>query len=139
MEFIKGFPYVGKSLYFNFIDKTNNEGNTALIPIQYGQVVKKYIDGEKVLKMQFEIRQVKPLSVQRNTTENTEQLKLVQDFLDWINEQGEKENYPDFGEKCNILNLAVPDGVLIPQLAGATEDGNALYAFPFEITYKERK
>ena len=125
-------------MYFNFIDETNVDGNTSLLTTGYGELVKTYTDGEKLKKIQCEIRQVKPMSSYSNTNENAEQMARVQEFLDWINEQGEKKNFPDFGTKCRIQKLSTPEGVEYPMLTGVFE-GTALYAFPFEITYTERK
>lgn len=137
LHLIDTCPLVGGDLYFNFSDETQSDGNTVLITTPYGQLVKRYVDGEKLMKLQFEIRQIKPLSKQSNTTANAEQLQFVQDFLDWINEQGEKKNFPDFGENCTVISMSTPEGVAMPSVAGADESG-ALYAFPFEITYVER-
>ena len=138
MELIKQCHLVGNDTYFNFIDETNNDGNTTLATVPYGQLIKKYVDGEKLMKMQFEIRQVKPLTQYSNTTANMEEMQKVKEFLEWINEQGEKGNYPDFGDKCVILSLGTPDGVEEPSMLGKNQSG-ALYGFPFEIIYKERK
>ena len=137
MEFINTCPLVGADLYFNFIDETGND-NTSLVTTPYSTPLTKYVDGDFLMRMQFEIRQSKPLSKESNTTANTEQIGLVQKFLDWINEQGRKRHFPDFGEKCEIQFLRTPDGVTTPSIAGES-DGITLYAFPFEIIYLERK
>ena len=137
MNFINTCPLVGHDLYFNFIDHTNPDGNTSLVTVPYGEPAKKYTDGSFLMRMQFEIRQIKPMSSYSNTTENTDQMQGVQDFLDWIKEQGKKKNFPDFGEDCEIQSLKIADGVNTPSIAG-TGEGCALYAFPFEILYIER-
>ena len=136
MDFVKGCPLVGRDLYFNFIDETNNDGNTTLSTVPYGQVVRRYVDGDLLMKMQFEIRQVKPLETYSNTTANADYMQLVQEFLDWINEQGKKQNFPDWGD-VEIIKMSTPDEVKTPSLLGVNEKG-ALYAFPFEILYLER-
>ena len=138
MELIKQCPLVGNDTYFNFIDETNNDGNTTLATVPYGQLIRKYVDGEKLRKMQFEIRQIRPLAQYSNTNANMEEMQKVKEFLDWINEQGRIKNYPDFGENCIIQFLGTPDGVDEPSMLGKNESG-ALYGFPFEIIYKERK
>lgn len=138
MNLILKCPLVGEDAFFNFIDTTNNDKNTSLITVPYGVLVKKYVDGPKLMKMQFEIRQVKPLTQDSNTIANAEEMQKVKEFLDWINEQGKKQNFPDFGEKCDVLSMKTPDEVDYPSMVGTSEKG-ALYAFPFEITYIERK
>ena len=137
MDLISTFPLVGNDAYFNFVDETNTDSNTSLLTDGYGHLVKKYVDGDKLKKFQCVIRQVKPLSRYSNTTENIEQMQAVQQFLDWINEQGRKGNFPDFGEKCEVQRMSTPDGVDYPMNTGIYE-GTALYSFPFEITYIER-
>lgn len=136
MDLINTCPLVGYNVYFNFIDETNNDGNTTLATVPYGQVVKRYVDGEKLMKMQFEIRQVKPLATYSNTTANVDQMQLVQDFLDWINEQGKNKNYPEW-DGCDIVKMSTPEEVETPSVVGVNETGT-LFAFPFEITYIER-
>ncbi|MBO5060239.1 MAG: hypothetical protein J6C82_04930 [Clostridia bacterium] len=138
LELVKQCPLVGTDVYFNFIDQTNNDGNTTLATVPYGQLVKKYVDGDKLLKMQFEIRQVKPLAQDSNTTANAEEMQKVKEFLDWINEQGRRCNFPDFGEKCEVQAMRTPEGTEFPSMVGVNEQG-ALYAFPFEILYIERE
>ncbi len=137
MDLISKCPLVGVDAYFNFVDETTTESNTSLLTDGYGRLVKKYVDGEELRKFQCVIRQVKPLSRYSNTSENIEQMQYVQDFMDWINEQGKAENFPDFGEKCKVQKMSTPDGVIHPMLAGIYE-GTSLYSFPFEITYTER-
>ena len=138
MDFINTCHLVGYDTYFNFIDETHTNNNTSLMTIGYGTLIKRYIDGGCLKKIQCEIRQVKPLSSYSNNSENIEQMQIVQEFLDWINEQGKKGNFPDFGESCIIHEMRTPDGVDYPSVLGIFE-GSALYAIPFEITYTERK
>ena len=124
-------------MYFNFVDTTNENGNTSLLTSGYGSIVKKYVDGMALKRYECEIRQTKPLSRYSNTDENVEQQQYVQEFLDWVNEQGKNKNFPIFGEGCKIESMGTPEGVLYPMQTGIT-DGTALYAFPFEILYVER-
>lgn len=135
MEFINKCPLVGSDTYFNFVDTGENDSNTSLLTVPYGEVVKRYTDGDKLMKMTFEIRQNKPLSRDSNTTANTDAINLVQQFLDWINEQGKSRNYPEWD--CRIEAMGTPEGVTTPSIAESSENGT-LYAFPFEILYIER-
>lgn len=137
LDFISTYPLVGRDLFFNFVDTTENGGNTSLLTDGYGAVVKKYVDGPKLKKMQFVVRQTRSFSRESNTNENVEHMQLVKGFLDWINEQGKKKNFPDFGENCEVESMGTPEGVEYPMLAGEYE-GTALYSFPFEIIYMER-
>ena len=136
-DFINTCPLVGQDMYFNIVSQDNPDNNTSLLIASYGELVQKYVDGSKIQKMQCEIRQVKPYSEYSNTTENVEQLDKVQEFLDWVNLQNKKHNYPDFGDSKAIQSVKTPDGVVNP-IPAATYDGLTLFAFPFEIIYFER-
>ena len=136
-DFIEQCPLVGYDMYFNFVDTTDENGNTSLLTSGYGSIVKKYVDGTALKRFECEIRQTKPLSRYPNTNENVEQLQYVQEFLDWVNKQGKAQNFPDFGNDCVIHSMGTPEGVCYPMQTGVT-DGTALYAFPFEILYEER-
>lgn len=136
-DFIMNCPLVGYDMFFNFVDTTNENGNTSLLTSGYGSVVKKYVDGTALKRFECEIRQTKPLSRYANTDENVEQLQCVQEFLDWVNKQGKEKNFPDFGKECTVYSIGTPEGVCYPMQTGIT-DGTALYAFPFEILYTER-
>lgn len=135
LEFIKTCPLVGQDMFFNFVDETNTDGNTTLATVPYGQLVKKYVDGTSLMRMQFEIRQIKPFNQDSNTSANAEEMHTVKEFLDWINEQGENGNYPNWSN-TEIIDMAVPEETSDPSIVG-TSDRGALYAFPFEILYLE--
>ena len=137
LDFVSCCPLVGRDMYFNFVDETNAGSNTSLLTDGYGALVKTYVDGEKLKKFQCVIRQNKILSQLSNTSENTEQMQIVQEFMNWVNKQGQQGNFPDFGAKCTIQSLGTHEGVEYPMLAGYDE-GTALYSFPFEILYTER-
>ena len=134
LDFVKTYPYAaGNNFYFNFVDETNNDGNTALLTVPYGQQVKKYVDGVRLLKMQFEIRQTKPLEQDANTSANAEAMQSVKEFLDWINEQGENRNFPVWDSE--IVGMSTGEN-LDPIITGVSDNG-ALYGFPFDIYYIE--
>jgi len=78
MDLINTCPLVGYDTFFNFIDEEHSDNNTSLFTSSYGTLVKKYVDGEELLKFQCEIRQVKPMSQYSNTSENIEQMQIVQ-------------------------------------------------------------
>lgn len=136
-KFINTCPLVGHDMYFNIVSQDNPDNNTALLIATYGELVQKYVDGDKVMKMQCEIRQIKPCSLQPNTAENVEQLDKVQEFLDWINSQNKNNNLPNFGTDKIVEAVKTPDGVANP-IPAANYEGTTLFAFPFEVIYYER-
>lgn len=68
--------------------------------------------------------------------ENLDYVLDVQSILDWINEQGEARNFPDFGNKCNIDNMiALTDQ---PNLNGVDKSSTpalAKYSISIRIDY----
>ena len=133
LNFINTCPLAGADGYFNFIDETNSGGNTSLMTGAYPTPYRTYVDGGKLFRMLFEIKQVKPYSQQSNSSENAEQFDRVQQFLNWINEQGENGNYPQF-EGATVVGMECTSDM--PLINGVNQNA-ALYSFPFEIYYKE--
>ena len=138
LKFFRKCPLVGDKLYFNFIDETDNRGNTSLITTPYPTPVRTYIDGGCLYRLQFELRYTLPLSKDSNTTANAEALARVQELLDWLNEQGKSKNYPDLGTDCKVQFMGTTRGVNTPSVVGVN-DGTTLFAFPFEIHFLKNK
>lgn len=95
-------------LFFNFGKADADNGQVVIsandtsvnIPFVDGSVQKRYTFTFIVFK-QVAYRAV----VENKDDENMEYVLDVQNVLDWINEQGEERNYPNFGSKCIIDNM----------------------------------
>lgn len=97
-------------LFFNFL---NAKDNSKQIITQANDTTlnKNYVDGSVMKRYTFTIidfRSVsyqpipKPIGSTALTSENVEELLDVQGIMDWINEQADAENYPNFGSNCII-------------------------------------
>ena len=60
----------------------------------------------------------------------------VQDIVDWIAEQNELRNYPDFGEKCRIEDMTVlTDNPNLNGIDTNTSPALAKYSMSIQIQY----
>jgi len=97
-------------LFFNFL---NAKDDNKQIVTQANDVAmnRKYVDGSIMKRYTFTIIDFRSVAYQPvpkvvgYTSENVEELFDVQGIMDWINEQDELGNYPDFGENCFIDSM----------------------------------
>ena len=140
MEFIRSSDYAGQDTYLNYLTDENNDDNTAVLTSGAGKIVTQYTDGACLVNLAFEIRQIKPHSKESNIYANSDAAQEVQSFMDWINEQGRLKSFPDFGDRCKVQHMATPKTARTPNMLGLTEsEDGAIYSFPVEILYLERK
>lgn len=69
---------------------------------------------------------------------NLQAMNLGQQFMDWIDEQNQKEQYPDFGIKCQVKKIENLQNM--PNLATVDwENGVAQYQIPCRVIYFEKE
>lgn len=109
IEFLKTCPTIQKyPLFFNFAE---NEDETNHFITESDSVKKRYIDGSVLKQYTFTIASY--FSVAYNAVvgttdfgdQNMENMAIVQEILDWIDEQADEKNYPDFGSNCIIEDM----------------------------------
>ena len=117
VEFLKTCPYVQDNpLYFNFLTAADKVNQLVTDPND-SVSDRKYVDGSILKHVQFTFVSYLTISdeeiiVDPETgtatlaNENIEDVALIQELIDWITEQNELENYPDFGEKCIIQEMS---------------------------------
>lgn len=66
---------------------------------------------------------------------NIENMEVMDAFNDWIVEQQENRNFPDFGDTCNEYEIVPLQNMA--NLAYISEDGLAKYMLGVRIDYKE--
>lgn len=133
------------SLYFNLINAKDNtiqilttaEDKFLSRPYIDGSVKKRYtftliifksISDEEIVKMQGTSEQY--------LSENVEELKDVQTLLDWVSDQQDLKNYPNFGEDCEIDDIYTTTD--IPRFDGintALTPALAMYSISVVIEY----
>lgn len=97
-------------LFFNFL---NAHDDNKQIITQANDVAlnRVYVDGSALKRYTFTLIDFRSVAYQPipkvsgYTSENVEELFDVQGIMDWINEQADSQNYPDFGEDCIIDSM----------------------------------
>lgn len=111
IEWLQSCPQIKHTpLYFNFIEAKDNSKQFSTMANEKN-VNRPNIDGSVLKRYTFTIQDYRsisfnplmPLAVEQN--ENIEDIFDFQGFIDWISEQAARENYPDFGNKCEIEEL----------------------------------
>ena len=113
IDFLIQCPAIQNSpLYFNFT-QAEDENKQFITTSNDKNMNKVYVDGSVKKQYTFTIidyRSVAYQAIPKDSTlieanENVEELLDVQSIIDWINEQADAENYPDFGEDCFIDDM----------------------------------
>lgn len=134
----------GKSIYFNLINESDD--SIQILTTAEDKIMNRpYIDGSVLKRFTFNIIVFKsitesPLVTQDGyTNENVDDLAEVQALLDWIIEQRDLENYPDFGESCFIDDIDTTTET--PRFDGINSEMNpplAMYSISIVIQYLDK-
>lgn len=110
IKFLMDCPTIQENpLFFNFADE--EAGNNHFITEKDTKKVT-YIDGSVLKQYTFTIASY--YSVSHNAVidenddivdENLENMTKIQDILDWINEQADNKNFPDFGPQFVVEEM----------------------------------
>ena len=128
-------------LYFNFI---NAKDNTSQIVTTANDrfLDKPYITGSVKKQYSFRILIFKSITddalvkLEGFAHENVEELAYVQALIDWISEQNELKNLPDFGEECDVDSIET--SAETPRLEGINMEVApplAMYSVTIRIHY----
>lgn len=125
----------GTLLNFNFSPEAAD--SISLITNYSDKVKKKYITGQVQKEYGFTIVIVKSYSIDQDDL-NIEAMNFAQAFMDWLDKQNMRKDFPDFGEKCTIDKVENLQNM--PNLSGINqEEGLARYMIQARIIYVERK
>lgn len=125
----------GKFLNFNV--SPGNEGNISFLTNYSGKLRKKYIRVGSEKEYGFTI------GITKYFSDGTDDLNLVamnfaQGFMDWIDEQDRKKNYPNFGDKCQVKKIENLQNM--PNLAAVDwENMKAQYMLQCRVIYFEKE
>lgn len=149
IEYLLQCPDIADSpLYFNLIDAKDNtiqmittaEDKTLSKPFIDGSITKRYTFNLITFKSISDMELVKSMmlgtSVNNYANENVEELHAVQALIDWIVEQEEARNYPDFGDMCYIDSIMTTTD--IPRFDGINVELTpplAMYSISIIIEY----
>lgn len=134
IDFLLQCPAIQQSsLYFNFT-QAEDENKQFVTTSNDKNMDKTFVDGSVLKRYTFTIIDYRSVAYQAivkdpefiEANENMEELLDVQSLMDWINEQADARNYPDFGLDCLVDDMRTltenphPNGVdtsLTPALA----------------------
>lgn len=125
---------LGKMISFNF---SNDSPNSISFLTNYsGKVVKNYIRGADK-EYGFVILMSLHFSTETDDL-NVEAMNFAQGFMEWIEEQNKKRNFPDFGSTCQVKKIENLQNM--PNLAAVDwENGIAQYMIQCRVLYFESK
>lgn len=125
----------GDMLGFNF--SPDSRDAISLITNYSDKVRKKYIRVGAEKEYGFTIIIVKSYSTNHDDL-NVEAMNFAQAFMDWIEDQNGKGQFPDFGEKCQIKKMENLQNM--PNLSGVNPDANlARYMIQCRVIYFEKE
>ena len=142
INFIMGCPEIqAHPLYFNFAEAKDN--TKQLVTVANDRILNKpYIDGSVQKRYSFTIIDFRSVIYQAlvdgmvDKNENVEEVVDVQSIIDWIDEQNELKNFPDFGAGYTIDEMHCTSDV--PNLNGVdtnVKPALAKYSFTIQIDY----
>lgn len=144
VDFLITCPQIYNSpLYFNFINASDSTKQIMTIANDY-YTSKPYVDGSVSKLYSFTLVEFKSVSdmpivkLSGYDSENIEDISEVQQLIDWIAEQEELHNYPDFGEDCIVERMRSTKDT--PNLEGVNTDVTpplAMYSVTIEIEYTD--
>ena len=116
IDFIITYSGISTSpIFVNFIDAKDNDiqfitdDNETSLNKEFvdGSVMKRYTFSLLITRSiaNFAIVTAQPSIGATLSNENIDDLADIQKFMDWINEQGESHNFPDFGKNCIIEEM----------------------------------
>ena len=151
IDFLLTCPTIqANPLFFNFL---NAKDNNKQIITQSNEVAldKNFIDGSVMKRYMFSIIDFRSVTFEAipintiipgtttytdYTSENVEEMFDVQGILDWVNEQGDIRNFPNFGDDCVIDSMSTTSNT--PNLNGvdtSVTPALAKYSITIQIDY----
>ena len=111
IDFLMQMDYIkDNSLFFNFINASND--NKQLVAMSDDKALDRtYIDGSVLKRFTFTLIDYKSITynplvnLTGYSNENVDDLLDVQSIIDWITEQNDLHNYPNFGSDCEIQSM----------------------------------
>ena len=132
-------------LFFNFAQAEDN--NKQLLTVANDKAVNKpFIDGSVQKKFTFTIIDYRSIIYQELVNdpehpndypnENVEEMFDVQGIIDWITEQNDSENFPDFGTDCTIDSIeALTDSPNLNGVDPSVSPNLAKYSISIQVQY----
>ena len=141
INFIATYPGIATSpIFVNFLTAKDDDVQF-LTDSNETALNKTFVDGSVMKRYTFTIvitKSITDLAIAKDIldNENIGDMADIQTFMDWINEQGDNNNYPIFGEECVIEEMHTT--AENPSLDGINTDVTpalAMYSMEIRIDY----
>lgn len=113
IDYLNDCPQIQQNpLFFNFSEAKDNAKQLMIVPVDKA-INRSYIDGSVLKRYTFTIYDYRSITYQALAkvtgypNENVEELIDVQGIIEWVDEQNEIANFPDFGPDCIIDEIRV--------------------------------
>lgn len=143
IDFLMTCPYLADNpMFFNFVQAKDN--NKQIVTITNDVATQKpYIDGSVMKRYSFSLIDYKSISYNPLvnlsgglTDENVEDMLDVQNILDWVMEQANIRNFPDFGEINFIDDMrATSENPMFNGADVSVQPALAKYSITIQIDY----
>ena len=142
IDYLLNCPNILNSpLYFNFIN-VEDDTNQFLTVSNDNYTNVHYIDGSIRKRYTFTITTFKSVNdiavvkLPNYPNENMADLSAIQTLIDWVKEQNENLNFPDFGEDCIVESIMpTTDEPTFDGIDEQTEPNLAVYSTTIQIEY----
>ena len=137
--FVKSNP-----LFFNFGEAKEN--NTQFITTANSETYgKTYIDGSTFKYYTFTLLTFKTISYNAivktgsRDDENLTEMSEFQEVINWINDQEDLRNYPDFGEDCEVDAIrCLTANPVIQDVESSVEPAIVTYTIQIQVDYIDK-
>lgn len=128
-------------LYFNFISAKDD--NKQIITVANDKALNKaYVDGSVLKQYTFTLIDYKSVAYQALvkipdfSNENVEDVLDVQNIIDWISEQADIGNFPNFGDDCIVESIrTVSDNPDLNSIDTTVTPALAQYSISIQVEY----
>lgn len=145
IEYLLTCPKIEQSpLYFNFINATD-EDKQFLTVANDKAMDKAFVDGSILRRFTFTIIDYRSVAYQEmaryniTANESVEEYLDVQAVIDWIDDQNDISNFPNFGPYCIVERIGTAS--TNPNLNGVDTQANpalAKYSISIQIDYLDK-
>lgn len=144
VDYLMNCPVIKNNpVFFNFANIASN--NKQLVTMATDKAVERpYIDGSVLKRYTFTIIDYRSIVYQALTgstsqNENIEKMLDVQSIIDWIEEQNDLRNFPDFGDTCEIDEiLALTDTPNLNGVDSSKSPSIAKYSVAIRVQYLDK-
>lgn len=141
LDFITTYTGITTSpIFINFINAKNDDIQL-LTSSNDKSLNRTFIDGSVKKQYTFSLvitKSITDMAIAKDLldNENIEDIADIQAFMDWVNEQGENQNYPNFGEDCVIEEMhTAAENPSLDGINNKVSPALALYSMEIRITY----